>query len=91
MAEYEPLVSWTMPGQKPDQEEKKIITPKFEPLPFRVKEAINILRGNIQLSGYDLKLISVTSAVPDEGKSSVSFHLANSFAGLGKKDSFPGL
>ena len=49
------------------------------------KEAFNKLRGNIQLSGYDLKTICVTSAVIHEGKSSVAFRLAESFANLEKK------
>ncbi len=54
-------------------------------LPFQVNEAINILRGNIQLSGYDIKVVGVTSAMKHEGKSSLSFRLAQSFAALGKK------
>ena len=49
------------------------------------KEAFNKLRGNIQLSGYDLKTICVSSAVIHEGKSSVAFRLAESFANLEKK------
>ena len=49
------------------------------------KEAFNKLRGNIQLSGYDLKTICVTSAVIHEGKSLVAFRLAESFANLRKK------
>ncbi len=90
MATYEPLFSTGKVGQPPAEEKTIIrkVEPKVEELPFYVKEAINILRGNIQLSGYELKLISVTSAVPDEGKSSISFHLAQSFASLGKKTLF---
>ena len=58
---------------------------KVSPLPFQVNEAVNILRGNIQLSGYDIKVIGVTSALKHEGKSSLSFRLAKSFAALEKK------
>lgn len=58
---------------------------EVEPLPFRVKEAINVLRGNIQMSGYQLKTIAVTSALKHEGKSSTAFRLAKSLASLNKK------
>ena len=54
-------------------------------LPFQANEAINTLRANIQLSGFDLKVIGVTSALKHEGKSSLSFRLAQSFANLNKK------
>lgn len=53
-------------------------------VPFQVNEAINTLRGNIQLSGFDIKLISITSSLKHEGKSSIAFLLAKSFAGLEK-------
>ena len=61
------------------------VTPQAEELPFQAREAINVLRGNIQLSGYDLKVIAITSAQPNEGKSSVAFRLSRSLAALGKK------
>ena len=38
-------------------------------LPFQANEAINTLRGNLQLSGYNVKVIAVTSALIHEGKS----------------------
>ena len=41
-----------------------------------------------QLSGYNVKVIAVTSALIHEGKSSIAFRLAKSFAGLGKKTIF---
>ena len=63
----------------------KSVTPQIEPLPFAAREAINVLRGNIQLSGYDLKTIAVTSALAHEGKSSISFRLAKSLASLKKR------
>ena len=42
-------------------------------LPFSAREALNVLRGNIQLSGFDLKVIAVTSAMANEGKSTIAF------------------
>ena len=61
------------------------VTPNIPELPFQVREAINVLRGNIQLSGFDLKTIAITSALAHEGKSSISFRLAKSLAYLGKR------
>lgn len=61
------------------------VRPQIEPLPFAAREAINVLRGNIQLSGYDVKTIAVTSALAHEGKSSISFRLAKSLASLKKR------
>ena len=68
---------WTV---RPD----KVVKPVLPKLPFRVNEAINILRGNIQMSGYRLKAIAVTSAGAHEGKSSTAFRLAKSMAALDK-------
>lgn len=58
---------------------------RVSPLPFQVNEAINTLRGNIQLSGFDIKVVGITSALKHEGKSSLSFRLAQSFAALEKR------
>lgn len=52
---------------------------------FRIKEAFKTLRTNIEFSGDDVKVICVTSCTPNEGKSSISFDLAKSFAQNGKK------
>ena len=68
---------WTV---RPD----KVVKPVLPKLPFRVNEAINI-RGNIQMSGYRLKAIAVTSAGAHEGKSSTAFRLAKSMAALDKR------
>ena len=57
-------------------------------LSFGAREAINVLRGNIQLSGYKLKVVAVTSSQENEGKSSMSFELARSLASLEKKVAF---
>lgn len=50
-------------------------------------EAYRTLRTNIQFSSYDkeLKIITVTSSRPREGKSTVSSNLAVTFAENGKK------
>lgn len=45
----------------------KQVAPEIEDLPFQAREAINVLRGNIQLSGANLKVIAITSAVANEG------------------------
>ena len=54
-------------------------------LDYRSNEAYKNLRTNIQLCGADVKVIMVTSAAPNEGKSSVSFNLAVSLSETGKK------
>lgn len=66
----------------------EIIHPNIAEVPSRVNEAINILRGNIQLSGSNIKAIAITSALANEGKSSIAFRFAKSMAGLGKKTIF---
>lgn len=67
------------------EQDAHMIVPELSVLPFQVREAFNVLRGNIQLSGYDVKAIAVTSAVIHEGKSIVAFRLAKSLAGLNKR------
>ncbi|MBR2764927.1 MAG: CpsD/CapB family tyrosine-protein kinase, partial [Blautia sp.] len=63
----------------------KKVSIELAELPFQAREAINVLRGNIQLSGYNLKVVAITSSQANEGKSSLSFELARSMASLGKK------
>lgn len=58
---------------------------KITDLDFKTKEAYKILRTNVQFCGNDVKIISLTSCVPNEGKSMVSFNLAISMAETGKK------
>lgn len=58
---------------------------KIKKLDFRTNEAYKSLRTNIQFCGNDIKVISFTSCMPNEGKSNVSFNLASSFAESGKK------
>ncbi|MTV47262.1 AAA family ATPase, partial [Streptococcus pneumoniae] len=49
------------------------------------KEYFNALQTNIQLSGDGLKVISVTSTVKNEGKSTISVGLSMSLALSGYK------
>jgi len=53
-------------------------------LDFQVSEAYKTLRSNIIFSGSDIKIIGLTSCIPNEGKSSVSLNLAVSMAETGK-------
>lgn len=52
---------------------------------YQYNEAMKTLRTNIQFSGRNLKVIMLTSSVPNEGKSETSFSLASSLAQLDKK------
>ena len=52
---------------------------------YSYEEAIKTLRTNIQFCGSSIKVIMLESAVPNEGKSSMSFSLASSLAQIGKK------
>lgn len=54
-------------------------------LDFRTREAYKMLRTNIEFSGDNNKVIFITSTTPGEGKSTVSFELAMSFAQNGMK------
>lgn len=58
---------------------------KINALDFKSSEAYKALRTNIQFCGSNVKLISFTSCLPNEGKSSVSFNLAVSFSESCKK------
>ena len=58
---------------------------KITDLDFKTKEAYKTLRTNVQFCGEDVKVVSITSCVPNEGKSMVAFNLAVSIADSGKK------
>lgn len=49
------------------------------------EEAFKSLRTNIEFCGQDKKVIALTSSIPGEGKSSVTFNLAKSLAENDKK------
>ncbi len=61
------------------------ITLRKRKLDFEAEEAFKTLRTNIEFSGDDLKVIAVTSCLPNEGKSTMAYHLALAFAEKGKK------
>lgn len=52
--------------------------------PYSYQEELKQLRTNIEFSGTDKKVILITSAYANEGKSTLSLELARSFAELGK-------
>jgi capsular exopolysaccharide synthesis family protein len=54
-------------------------------LDYRSNESYKQIRTNIQFCGNNVKAICFTSCLPSEGKSTVSFNLALSFAEFGKK------
>ncbi len=51
---------------------------------YALREALRTLKTNIKFSGDDIKVIMLTSAAPNEGKSSVTFNLAKSLTESGK-------
>ena len=57
-------------------------------LSFQVNESYKRIRTNISFSGDDIKTIALTSTVPNEGKTEVSFNICRSFAEDGKKTLF---
>ena len=59
---------------------QKVLLRKHDKLDFRANEAFKTLRTNILFSGHDTRVITLTSSTPNEGKSSLSFQLAVSFA-----------
>lgn len=52
---------------------------------YRVEEAYKILRTNIEFSGYDNRVIVLTSCQPNEGKSTTALQLALSLSDAGEK------
>ena len=52
---------------------------------FRLSEAYKVVRTNLTFLGNDIKAIVFTSSIQNEGKSTVSWNVANSLAQSGKK------
>lgn len=52
---------------------------------YTLTESLRTLKTNIQFCGDDIKTILLTSSIPNEGKSTVSFELARSLTESGKK------
>lgn len=56
-----------------------------EEMTNREKEIYRTLRSNIEFTGIENKVIAITSVLPNDGKSTVSFQLASTFAEADKK------
>ncbi len=52
---------------------------------FFTEEAYKVLRTNLQFCGQDMKVILFTSCNENDGKSTVTLHIAKSFSELGKR------
>lgn len=52
---------------------------------YNYEETLKTLRTNIQFCGSNIKVIMLGSALPNEGKTEMSFSLASSLAQIGKK------
>ena len=52
---------------------------------FAAEESYKTLLSNIQFCGGDVKLISITSCFPNEGKTTISIELSRELAEAGKK------
>lgn len=57
---------------------------EFAELPYAINEEMKTLRTNIQFCGKEKKVILMTSAVQNEGKTTLSLNLCRSIAELGK-------
>ncbi len=55
---------------------------------YQISESLKTLRTNLLFCGRDIKVITITSSIPNEGKSVVSLELAASLAKLDKKTLF---
>lgn len=66
--------------------QRQMVTLKSEnPDDYNYNEAIKTLRTNLQFCGNNIRSVMFTSAMPDEGKSNVSFAAAQSLAQIGKR------
>ncbi len=57
---------------------------EYVELPYAINEEMKSLRTNIQFCGKDKKVLLLTSAVQNEGKTTLALSLCRSFAELGK-------
>ena len=64
---------------------KKVTMNLPEVKDYRLSEGLNQLKTNLAFCGKDIKVIIITSSVPNEGKSSVAFDLSKTMAEGGKK------
>ena len=64
---------------------KKLVMDLPEINDYRMVEGLNQLKTNLAFCGKDIKVITMTSSVPNEGKSSISLSLSRTLAESGKK------
>lgn len=64
---------------------QKIEIGKLDKLPYSQEEAFNSLRTNLWFCGKDVRVVAVTSCMPNDGKTSVCFNLCRSIAESGKR------
>ena len=64
---------------------KKVTMNLPEVKDYRLTEGLNQLKTNLAFCGKDIKVIIITSSVPNEGKSAVAFDLSKTMAEGGKK------
>ena len=64
---------------------KKLNIDLVKNISWQQKEVYRTLRTNIKFTGIKNQVIALTSCMPHEGKSTISYNLANVFAESGKK------
>lgn len=64
---------------------QKVILTDVRKKDYLYEEAIKTLRTNIQFTGKNVKIIMFTSCFPNEGKSDVTFQLAQEIGNMGKR------
>ena len=64
---------------------KKVTMNLTEVKDYRLTEGLNQLKTNLAFCGKDIKVITITSSVQNEGKSLVAFDLSKTMAESGKK------
>lgn len=64
---------------------KKVTMNLPEVKDYRLTQGLNQLKTNLAFCGKDIKVITITSSVQNEGKSSVAFDLSKTMAEGGKK------
>lgn len=64
---------------------QQIVIGKLKKLDYSSAEAYKSLRTNLQFCGKKIKVIGLTSCIPNEGKSSVAINIARSFAETDKR------
>lgn len=64
---------------------KTVIFGNLKKQDYAMKESLRALKTNIQFCGDDIRTVVVTSALPNEGKSTVTLDLARSLSESGKR------